>query len=199
MDNTTYHHGDLKNTLIHMGLKLLNEKGIEGFSLRKVAAMCNVSHAAPYKHFENKEELISAISAHVSSEFTSSLKEIAEKHEEDPYRQIIEMGKKYVGFMVENPDYLKFFFLNNDKNGIKADEYGLEECKGGPFQVFRTSAINFLKSIGVKEENYTDNAIAMWAMVHGITVMLVNKTLIYEGDYIQLVERLLYQNLKFKV
>ena len=53
-----YHHGDLKECLIKAGLKLLVEEGVDNFSLRKTAAMCNVSHAAPYKHFKNKEELI---------------------------------------------------------------------------------------------------------------------------------------------
>ncbi len=102
MASDTYHHGDLKESLIIEGLKLFNEEGADKFSLRKVAALCNVSHSAPYKHFKNKEELINAISQYVFSEFEKSLREISEMYKDDPYKKIIELGKKYVWFMVEN-------------------------------------------------------------------------------------------------
>ena len=34
MEEKNYHHGDLKKQMILKGLELLNEKGIDGFSLR---------------------------------------------------------------------------------------------------------------------------------------------------------------------
>lgn len=50
----TYHHKDLRNALIETGIKIVSTEGINAFSLRKVAAVCGVSHAAPYSHFQNK-------------------------------------------------------------------------------------------------------------------------------------------------
>ena len=58
MDEKTYHNKNLREELIKKGLKLYNEVGYEGFSLRKVASLCGVSHNAPYRHFKDKEELI---------------------------------------------------------------------------------------------------------------------------------------------
>ena len=52
-----YHHGDLKIQLIKSGLQMVQEDGINKLSLRRLAQMCNVSEAAPYSHFKNKEEL----------------------------------------------------------------------------------------------------------------------------------------------
>ena len=51
----TYHHKDLRNALIETGIQLVSTEGVNAFSLRKVAAACGVSHAAPYSHFQNKE------------------------------------------------------------------------------------------------------------------------------------------------
>ena len=42
-------------------IKLVNTEGLHSFSLRKVAAACGVSHAAPYSHFQSKEELLDAM------------------------------------------------------------------------------------------------------------------------------------------
>ena len=57
----TYHHKDLRNALIEAGIQLVSTEGVNAFSLRKVAAACGVSHAAPYSHFQNKEELLEAM------------------------------------------------------------------------------------------------------------------------------------------
>ena len=192
-----YHHGDLRESLIKMGLKLYNEEGAEKFSIRKVAALCNVSHAAPYKHFKSKEELINAMSEYVFSNFESSLNEIVEKYKSTPYKRIIELGKKYVWFMVENPDYLKFAFLQNSEYEIIVEENKLESVEYGAFNVFKNCAVDLLQSINVEEEEYAQDIIAMWSMVHGLATMLSNKTFMYKGDYLQLVENILRKNLKF--
>jgi len=197
MQADKYHHGDLRESLIKMGLKLFNEEGAEKFSIRKVAAMCNVSHAAPYKHFKNKEELINAISEYVFSNFRSSLNEIVEKYKDNPYERIIELGKKYVWFMVENPDYLKFAFLRNSESEIVIEENKLISVEYGSFNIFKNCALDLLKSINVKEEEYAQDIIAMWSMVHGLATMLSYKTFVYKGDYLELVEKILIKNLKF--
>ena len=55
----------VREQLITAGIEELNAHGVAGFSLRRVAAACNISCAAPYKHFKNKEELIGAIFSYI--------------------------------------------------------------------------------------------------------------------------------------
>lgn len=195
--NDTYHHGNLKEALIKMGLKLYNEEGADNFSIRKVAALCNVSHAAPYKHFKSKEDLINAISEYVFGNFANSMSEIIEKYKDDPYERLIELGKKYVWFMVENPDYLKFAFLQKSENQIIIENNKLNKVEYESFNIFRNCAVDFFKSINIKEEQYAQDIIAAWSMVHGLATMLSYKTFTYKGDYIELVENILRKNLKF--
>lgn len=197
MGNDNYHHNDLKEKLIQAGLKLYNSEGAEKFSLRKVAAMCNVSHAAPYKHFKNKEDLINAIYERVFTDFKNSLEEVSSMYKDDPYERIIQLGKKYVWFMVENPDYLKFAFLKNARYEIIIENNKLNNRKYFAFNVFKECAEDYLRSINVKEEDYARDIIAMWAMVHGIAVMLSNKTIICRDDYLEFVDSILRKNLKF--
>lgn len=198
MKTDTYHHGDLRESLIKMGLKLFNEEGVESFSIRKVAALCKVSHTAPYRHFKSKEDLINAISDYVFTKFQGSLNEIAEMYKNDPYERIVGLGKKYVWFMVENPDYLKFAFLTKFESIIVIEEDKPKNVEyGRAFNIFENCALDFLKSINVKEEDYGQDIIAMWSMVHGLATMLAYKTFSYEGDYLELVEKILRKNLNF--
>ena len=52
-----------KEKLLAAGIDEIALHGVSGFSLRRVAAACGASCAAPYKHFKNKEEFISAVIA----------------------------------------------------------------------------------------------------------------------------------------
>ena len=56
---------DVKTRLILAGIMELEEHGLRDFSLRRVAAGADVSCAAPYRHFRDKEELILAIIAYI--------------------------------------------------------------------------------------------------------------------------------------
>ena len=94
-----YHHGNLRQALIDAGIKIINESGEESLSLRKVAAKCNVSHAAPYAHFKDKDELIEAMKASVTQQFTETLTKAVEDAP-DAESAILEMGKNYVLFFI---------------------------------------------------------------------------------------------------
>ncbi|MEI5579289.1 helix-turn-helix domain-containing protein, partial [Streptomyces brasiliscabiei] len=56
-----YHHGDLRRALLVAAEHELEEKGIEGFSLRGVAKRAGVSHAAPLHHFKDTRALLTAL------------------------------------------------------------------------------------------------------------------------------------------
>ena len=58
-----YHHGHLRETLLQAAIELIPELGPAGFTLREVARRAGVSHNAPYRHFEDKEELLAAVGA----------------------------------------------------------------------------------------------------------------------------------------
>lgn len=191
MEKKTYHHGDLKKELIQNGLLLLNREGVEGFSLRKVASMCGVSHNAPYKHFKDKEELINEVIKEVWREFYTALLEVTKVYHNDPKLQIVEMGKAYVKFMVENPEYLKFMFLSDIVYSIKIEDDKLPYDKVGAFGVFKDSAERFFKEIGLDEKIYMQKTLTLWSMVHGISILIAKKGIEYKGDYLVLVENMI--------
>ncbi|HYE82051.1 MAG TPA: TetR/AcrR family transcriptional regulator [Clostridia bacterium] len=186
-----YHHGDLKRELLKKGLQLLNKDGYENFSLRKVAIMCGVSHAAPYKHFRSKEELIAAIIADVSKSFISVIADVMHKFTDDPKARTIEMGKQYVKFMVENPDYFKFIFLTDHHNPILINNDVFIMREGHPFDMAKKCAADYYSSINLNEKDQTLETLSLWGMIHGFAVLLVHNTISYSGDYLELLERML--------
>ena len=57
----SYHHGNLAQTLVNAATQLVAEDGPEHFSLADASRVAGVSKGAPYRHFENKEALLSAV------------------------------------------------------------------------------------------------------------------------------------------
>lgn len=57
----TYHHGDLRQSLILTATDILKERGVEGLSMRKLADQVGVSRTAPYHHFKDKTALLCSI------------------------------------------------------------------------------------------------------------------------------------------
>ncbi len=191
MDRRAYHHGDLKQEIIHNGLLLLNKKGIEGFSLRKVASMCGVSHNAPYKHFKDKDELINEIIREVGKKFNLVLLEVVERYRNKPKLQIVEMGKTYVKFMMENPEYFKLIFLSDIIYPIRIEDDKFYCDKDSGFRVFKDSSERYFEEINLNKDLYMNKTLTMWSMIHGIAILISKKSIEYKGDYLALVERMI--------
>lgn len=56
-----YHHGDLRRALTEAALRLIEEKGPQGFTLSEAAKEAGVTPAAVYRHFAGREDLIAEI------------------------------------------------------------------------------------------------------------------------------------------
>ncbi len=59
--NTGYHRQGLRGTLLREALAILEEDGLGGLTIRRLSARCGVSHAAPYRHFSSKDEIVAIL------------------------------------------------------------------------------------------------------------------------------------------
>ena len=60
-EKKTYHHGDLRQSLLDSATSIIRGNGLEALSMRKLADHVGVSRMAPYHHFKDKNELLCAI------------------------------------------------------------------------------------------------------------------------------------------
>ncbi len=194
MNEKPYHHKNLKYDLIKAGIGLLSEKGPEGFSLREAARLCGVSHTAPYNHFRDKDDMIEAIAGFAGNALALSLEEAGKTAGGDFFRKIVEIGKAYVKFMVENPSYFKCMFLNKS---VSFEDMAKSSGAESSFAVFRDAAADYLESVGAPEKERPYDITAMWAMAHGLAVIIMNGNVDIEGDYIAFAGKIFSEKLKF--
>lgn len=96
----------IRERLIIAGIKEIELHGLNDFSLRRVASMCDVSCAAPYRHYKNKDELVLAIIAYINSRWDMMGEQIEATFAGDTAKQLAEICIANVRFLVANPNYL---------------------------------------------------------------------------------------------
>jgi AcrR family transcriptional regulator len=166
-----YHHGDLRNALIQAGLELLAEGGAQELDLRKVARRAGVSHAAPYRHFANKQALIAAINEegfHMLAErIRSTLNEVSD----EPSEQLLGVALAYVRFAKENPWLMREMF-----SGITIERETFESLQTASKSVYRLYAevIRSGQERGkIVDGDPTALAGVLWSVLHGLAMLII--------------------------
>lgn len=186
----SYHHGDLKKDLIDAGIKMLQQAGFEKLSLRKLAAVCGVSPAAPYSHFESKEKLLEAMQEHVTQQLMQCLQAAVESCEApNSPLAVAEIGKAYVKFFIQHTDYYSFLF---SQPCVKIDlSMNPDSEDFPPFRYYRETACRIYREIGFSEERIKYGVIAMWAKVHGIAAIASMKYVSRDFEWEDVLDKIL--------
>lgn len=103
-----YHHGNLRETLLTAADALLADHGLQALTLREVARAAGVSHAAPYHHFTNLDELLAAVAARSFDALAEAMASAA-RHP-DPREALLRVGDAYVGHALRQPAHFRLMF-----------------------------------------------------------------------------------------
>jgi AcrR family transcriptional regulator len=103
-----YHHGDLRRALIDAGFQLVEERGVEQLSMREAARRAGVSPGAPFRHFENREALISAVATEAQRRFRAEIEvALTEVPPGDPLGRFRAFGIAYLRWAMRNPAHFE--------------------------------------------------------------------------------------------
>ncbi|HEY2054589.1 MAG TPA: TetR/AcrR family transcriptional regulator [Solirubrobacterales bacterium] len=166
----TYHHGDLAAACRDAALELLEESGETALSLRAVARRAGVSPAAPYRHYADREALVSAVAAVGYRELAERLS-AAHPAPSTP-DQLADVAVAYVRFALERPALFRVMFAepcdrDNDERvaAIAAVKLYLREIVARCFPRSDPEAL----------------APAIWALVHGLAFLSLDGKLEADG------------------
>ncbi|KOV67379.1 transcriptional regulator [Streptomyces sp. AS58] len=104
---------------------VLAESGPVALSLRGLARDLGVSHAAPTRHFRDRQALLDALAVDGFTEFNRRLREAAEGPG-DVEQRLKALGRAYLGFAVERNALLTLMFTakHDDRSGAELRELG---------------------------------------------------------------------------
>ena len=102
----------MRDRILRAAADVFLEKGVDGFSMRQVAAKVGYSATTIYHHFVNKEDLLKAILDDVFSEFAETMRRAYEE-ESDPARRMGALGKAHVRFGLAHPVHYQLMYRSH--------------------------------------------------------------------------------------
>lgn len=163
----SYHHGNLKTSLIEAGVAALDHTEVDALSLRQLAKTVGVSANAAYRHFVDKDALLTAMAAEGFRRFAAAqaASVVALAEAEDRLKA---SGRAYVAFAQAHPALYRLMFQRMDQ--VMADPALMAHGSGGGMTVL-LEATSSLVGAPLDDERVRVAAAACWSLVHGLSAL----------------------------
>ena len=161
----SYHHGNLKQELIHCACRLCEENGYETLSMRSIAKESGVSQTAPYRHFDTKESLYAYVAMEGFKKLSAATNiDISKKVTKD---NMVKTGINYINFGLGNANTYDLMF--GTAVGDFSNYPDLLDCANGTYENMKLS---FSKLAQDPEDVIAYKCITLWSMLHGLVGIL---------------------------
>jgi AcrR family transcriptional regulator len=156
-----------RQSILDSGLALLKTEGFENISLRAIARKINYSAAALYEYFNNKEDLLAAMTEIISNQLTREMK-VRLDGISDPEEQLLQAGLAVINFALNHPNYYALFSSQPFSPGLYSSENG---CDGSSFNIITDIIHKGLKEGFIQNPNQLsveEFGLILWGVVHGL-------------------------------
>lgn len=164
---------EMRKLILSAAQKLFLANGYEKVSIRNIADEIEYSPATIYLYFRDKNELLFALHQRGFVQMVQEFRPLLLIS--DPFERLVEMGRSYIRFAVQNPELFDLMFIMNapmdtleKKDWVEGDQaFGLlvqvvQECMDtGVFRKHDVSA----------------TAMMIWSAIHGYTALFLRKRL----------------------
>ena len=112
-----YHHGNLRAALLACAERTLSQEGAGELSLRELARQVGVSHAAPRRHFPDKQTLLDALAQDGFERLGRDLREAMEAAGDQFDARLLAFARAYVAFATRHAALLELMFAGKHRPG----------------------------------------------------------------------------------
>ncbi|MET0591791.1 MAG: TetR/AcrR family transcriptional regulator [Polyangiaceae bacterium] len=185
-----YHHGDLRRALLDATLRLVEQKGPQGFTLRAAARAAGVSPGAPYHHFEDKDALLAAVAEEGFELFGNVLRNAAKVEAPSSRMRAQNVGVAYVLFAVEHPT--RFRVMVGYGVQSRMNQVALAGAALSAYKLVRDVLVDGVKT---KEGGEIGDfeVLGWWSVVHGLAFLTIDGHLGKTGTSVKRTESVVRQ------
>jgi AcrR family transcriptional regulator len=164
------HKEELRRLILDAAREIFVRQGYESFSMRKLAEKVEYSPGSVYLHFKNKEELFECL---VDESFARLLKTLLGLQNgaewQDPVEELKKGLRAYVEFGLRNPSDYRFAFMLRPP--VVKRPYKVHEA----FESLRYMVGRCVEEKRFRAVDVETTSQALWASVHGITSLLIQR------------------------
>jgi AcrR family transcriptional regulator len=172
----TYHHGDLKATILGEAAALVAERGAADLSLRELARVAGVSHAAPAHHFSDRRGLFTALA-------TEGFRMLADALA-GARPDFLDAALAYVRFAIDHPGHYAVMFDKSLYDTTDLELVAAETSAGAEL----AAGVGTLDDPRANDDPQAAQ-LAAWSLVHGFSLLWLNKAIDNDTDPMAVVHR----------
>lgn len=170
----------LRERLIEAGIEEISARGLQNFSVRRIAARCGVSCAAPYKHFADKRSYVAAIIGYINTIWDERQREAAVRYS-TTREQLVGICREYIRFLVENPQ-LRVIIMQKDDEG--SSEFNA--LRGRLSRQTYELVSRYCAEVGMPDDVRVRKTYVVRSLIYGAALMLDNGELSYTPEHLDM-------------
>jgi AcrR family transcriptional regulator len=160
-----YHHGDLRSALVAEGLRLLAQRDVESLSLREISRGVGVSATSVYRHFPDKEALLTALALQGLAELGAAQR-VAAEEAGGGEAGFAAIGRAYVRFALANPALFRLIFASPALASARAG--------GRESEAVALLHANAAVAAAMGGGEAAVVSVRAWALVHGLALLMLD-------------------------
>ena len=166
-----YHHGDLRNALLVATEGLLNDVGLEGFTLREVARRAGVSHGAPAHHFGDVRGLLTGFTAQSFQQLASAMAARRAASPPGAFEQLVATGLAYVDYALAHRARFQLMFRSDCLDQHQAP---LTDAGSHSYGHLVDCISALAREIGAPDHRLAEKTALAWSIVHGFATLMID-------------------------
>lgn len=159
----TYHHGNLRQSLLEAALEVVETSGYQHLSLRELAEKLEVSRGAPYRHFADRNSLLEAIACEGFQLLLSDCREIA-GNSNTPMLKAEQVCRAFIRFTEQHTELFMLMYDSGMLSNLE-EQSQLETLLRATYG----EVGNLLEAAlpGLPSEQLKARLISMWSTIYG--------------------------------
>ena len=160
-----------RERIVQEALGIVTQDGAEGVTIRALAQRLGLSAGSIYSHFRSKDELLQQVAA---QGFERLMKEaIGAVELADPREAMLEGGRRYLSFAMENPSLYRLMFQEVDVARFRV-ESSVPVPGRALYDLYRDLYARAVESGAIRDIDPEIQTLIAWSAVHGFAMLALS-------------------------
>jgi AcrR family transcriptional regulator len=169
-----YHHGALRQALLDAAESLLEESGLEGFTLRECARRAGVSHGAPAHHFGDVRGLLTAFTAQSFEQMAALTARYVAAAQPGAYERLVAGGVAYLDYALAHRARFQLMFRSDR---LDVTDRAFQVAASPVIIELQDAMAAVLEASGTSKSALPRVTALAWSTVHGFANLMLDNQL----------------------
>ncbi|NGN67628.1 TetR/AcrR family transcriptional regulator [Streptomyces sp. A7024] len=167
-EQSRYHHGDLRTALLEAAERSIRDSGVSQLSLRDLAREVGVSHAAPRRHFPERQDLLDALAERGYARLGESIREAVSDHDSEFPERMRRAASAFGHFATGNPALLELMNATKHRPGASS----VPQSSAAAFAPILDLICEGQENKALRKGSPEEIGLIIYATINGITTLV---------------------------